>query len=358
MKPNTVYILGAGCSAACGYPLATDFCRALEKNAQVLAARANCEKLLHCTENVIRLMRAFGSPTIDRFVLEIEKRLQEQKKKVSRLDGAQHEKLECNADEQIREAKIATAALFYELESNIKSSALQQYQNFLNIVFDGDRTPKALESSQIRVMSYNYDRLFEMAFADYFGHSSPNDLYGCQWLNSGFSCCDNKVAGVVPGRFSFLKLHGTVGVWVRKRFGNAQYCQTAFATSDFMVNDDLFWPKGAEPAPKQESTPEPLIVFPHEKERAREGWTSFPYDHYVRTVWKEAMRFAAEAEQIWVIGYSFDPNDRKSSLELLHATTNQCEIVIQNPCAKEICEELKLRYKGLAPRLKPFIQPF
>jgi predicted TIM-barrel fold metal-dependent hydrolase len=65
------------------------------------------------------------------------------------------------------------------------------------------------------------------------------------------------------------------------------------------------------------------------------------------------------AKQIWVIGYSFDPNDRKAMIELLRKS--DCEIIIQNRTkegAEAICEELKPRYDDFAPRLKPFGKPF
>jgi hypothetical protein len=101
-----------------------------------------------------------------------------------------------------------------------------------------------------------------------------------------------------------------------------------------------------------------LIVFPHEKDRAREGNTKFNFDNYIRTTWDQAAKVIEDAEQIWVIGYSFDPTDRKSIFELLRKNKAGCDIVIQNPEAEKICNELKLRYSDLAPRLKPLSDKF
>jgi len=70
------------------------------------------------------------------------------------------------------------------------------------------------------------------------------------------------------------------------------------------------------------------------------------------------MQLTEEARQIWVTGYSFDPGDRKSILELLRKHRVNCEIVIQNPDAEAICDELKLRYPDLACRLKPLARSF
>jgi hypothetical protein len=58
----------------------------------------------------------------------------------------------------------------------------------------------------------------------------------------------------------------------------------------------------------------------------------------------------------WAIGYSFDPTDRKSIFELLRKSN--CEIVVQNPEAEKICNEIKLHYSDLSPRLKPLSDTF
>jgi len=119
------------------------------------------------------------------------------------------------------------------------------------------------------------------------------------------------------------------------------------------VDDSLFWPKERKASPIPKENPEPLIVFPHEKERARESKTAFRFDNYIRGTWGQAAKVIEDAEQIWAIGYSFDPTDRKSILELLWKNKTSCDIVVQNPEAEKICNELKLRYSDLAPRLKP-----
>ena len=134
---------------------------------------------------------------------------------------------------------------------------------------------------------------------------------------------------------------------------------------DFHVDDNLFWPANYKPASFRRENPEPLIVFPFEKDRARSGGTSFLFDNYARSIWGNrgqpghAQNLIQAAKQIWVIGYSFDPNDRKAMIELLRKS--DCEIIVQNITkegAEAICEELKLRYEDFAPRLKPFGKQF
>ena len=79
---------------------------------------------------------------------------------------------------------------------------------------------------------------------------------------------------------------------------------------------------------------------------------------YIRTTWDQAVKVIEDAEQIWAIGYSFDPADRKSIFELLGKNKASCDIVVQNPEAEKICNELKLHYSDLAPRLKPLSDVF
>jgi len=95
--------------------------------------------------------------------------------------------------------------------------------------------------------------------------------------------------------------------------------------------------------------------------------TSFLFDKYIRAIWGHqgqagyAEKVNQEAEQIWVIGYSFDRHDRKALIELLRKS-GDCPIFIQNRTkeeARRICdEELAPRYSDLAFRLRPIGKPF
>jgi hypothetical protein len=67
---------------------------------------------------------------------------------------------------------------------------------------------------------------------------------------------------------------------------------------------------------------------------------------------------ALKQYQVWVVGYSFDPTDRKSIFELLRKNKASCNIIVQNLEAEKICNELKLRYSDLTPRLKPLSDIF
>jgi hypothetical protein len=84
----------------------------------------------------------------------------------------------------------------------------------------------------------------------------------------------------------------------------------------------------------------------------------YPFDDYIRATWTQAAKVIEDAEQIWAIGYSFDPTDRKSIFELLRKNKANCKIVVQNPEAEKICNELKLRYSDLTSRLEPLSNEF
>ncbi len=358
MKSINLYILGAGCSANYDYPLAKDFRGTLKEYRRTLDRRPNCARLIQCVTNTVSMMERFNSPTIDRFVLQILEELGRQKRPLSPYDGIKHEKLEQSADCQIRDAKWATAALFLDREDNARKNGLQGYRDFLNIIFQGNRNPSALESTPSRVLSFNYERLYEFAFIDYFRLDSGMDCYGQAWLNSAFDFNWRKALSISPNRFCFLKLHGNAGTSVASQHGESVYECVTLDNSNLIIDDNFFWPTNRRISPRRSQNPEPLIVFPCEKDHAREGCTSFVYDTYIRTIWGGAMQFAQEAKQIWVIGYSFDPNDRKSLMELLRWNKASCEIVIWNPNAEVICNELRLFYPDLAPRLKPLARSF
>lgn len=365
MKDKIVYMLGAGCSASYGYPLAKSFRDALREYGDTLGQQPNCERLRQCVTKTVTLMEKYQSPTVDRLVLQIVEELERQRRPLGVFYTKRHNELENAEQEQILDAKRATTAFFLEREAKARKTGLQGYRDFLNIIFEGDRDPRVLRSTTRRVLSFNYDRLFEIAFADYFRLDSGVDCYGQAWLNSSLDFLDRRAVDVVPARFSFLKLHGTAGIFVAEQHGVPRYSCVALHNSNFTIDDNLFWPANRKPLSHREIA-EPLIVFPFEKDRARSGGTSFLFDSYIRAIWGQpeqqgyAEKLVQEARQIWVVGYSFDPNDRKPMIDLLRKSAGS-PIVIRNRTKEEaqgICEELGLTYGDLAPRLKPFAKPF
>jgi hypothetical protein len=363
-----VYILGAGCSANFGYPLAKCFRATLKEYADKLGQRSNCQRLRQSVDNTVKLMEQHNSRTVDRLVSKLVDEIHLQRQPLGIVVTQRHCDLDRQEREQILDAKRATVALFLERETSARRSGLQGYREFLETIFEGNRDPDVLRSTSRRVLSFNYDRLFEIAFGEFFRLKSDMSLYGQARLNSGLNLFSwGDPADVDLSRFSLLKLHGTAGIRVSEQDGQSRYGWYAnLNQSDIIVEDKLFWPETGKPSAHLRE-PEPLIAFPFEKDRARSGGTSFLFDNYLRTIWGHrgkagyAEQLIQEAKKIWVIGYSFDPHDRTALIELLRKS-GSCPIFIRSETkeeARRICEEeLSPHYDDLAPRLTPIGKPF
>jgi len=122
------------------------------------------------------------------------------------------------------------------------------------------------------------------------------------------------------------------------------------------LNDDRFFAKSANPLP-QDRDPEPLIVFPFEKNFVRSGSPNqLAFREYITAVWQQAERVLEPASEIWFIGYSFAMMDRTAVIALL-ARARQCKrLVIQNRPgeAQQICRMLAVEHPELRNMLEPY----
>jgi hypothetical protein len=110
---------------------------------------------------------------------------------------------------QIYEARIATVALFLDLERKAKRTGLPRYAKFFDELF-GNSTDwtSASKKSRCDVLTFNYDRLFEIAFLIRFRcDAGQYPLYGKTLLNSGLDFVQGTSIDFDANRFSFLKLH-------------------------------------------------------------------------------------------------------------------------------------------------------
>ncbi len=364
---KTVYILGAGCSAGApplcpGYPLASEFISTLEEFSKTLV-EDNQKRVKCCVDDTCALLRQEAAQTVDALVA----RLASEAHDFSNALTSQER--QCR-EQQIRKAKFATAALFMALESKAKETGLPRYHNFMDELF-GNATnwSQASRNSRDSVLTFNYDRLFEIAFISRFKPDTGfQNLYGKLLLNSGLNYVNGPSIDVDPGRFSFLKLHGSVGIRVRNEaYVNGPQHYTQYnglpGGQTKPLNDELFFANASNLDP-YERDPEPLIVFPHEKPFVAEGTkTLLPFRTYIQDVWKQARRLVSDAAEIWAIGYRFAPMDREDVLGLLKSAENCKRLVIQNRpgTAESICQYLKLRWlepAGLKLKPEPFPQSF
>ena len=218
-----------------------------------------------------------------------------------------------------------------------------------------------MTETDCHVLTFNYDRLFEIAFLDSFEdfNAERTFLYGEDSLNSAFFLdgdCLRVCAN--PDRFSFLKLHGSAGWWVAlKRGGGRRYRPSVPLKAMSFETIEKSIPKKCG----GRFDWEPLLAFPHQRQESQElfntrgessGYTWAPY---IDAVWQHAATLVATATEVRVIGYSFNPIDSRYMVnELLSKAT--CEkIVIQN---KVDVRNNLASYKKLRGRLDFDPSPF
>jgi len=248
-----------------------------------------------------------------------------------------------------KDATVAISAAFLSKEKIVRELGFGGYRDFLYQLFPGAQTSwLAVERSSCpHVLTFNYDQAFEMAFLSRFSDTSASSLYGQNVLNSGV---DLPGIGFEPEAFSFLKLHGSVGMWVADFCGRPQYQQNNPETTT--VADSLFF-ADPEAYPGQiRSEREPLLFFPSQKQFILSNESGFLFHQYGRVVWDRAEEVISNATEIHVIGYSFSGIDRGPILDLLGRAQDCRHLVIQSPDAENICNKLKLERRQWRDRIE------
>ena len=348
MSDTTVYILGAGCSVKYGYPLAANFVPAFESFSRSLGGEA--EKLKRAVDETVALMDEANVQTVDELVFRSHNRALNDPKHQSTQDYGVRLR-------RILKAKIATAALFLALEQRAKTETLDSYQRLILKMFPGSGDwQQRFRNTRCHLLTFNYDRLFEMALLKMFGIDADTQLlYGEDILNSGLHHCMGDSMGFKDDRFCFLKLHGSIGMRIHEENGQLRYypyLDGAKPGEKIELNDERFF---ANSLP-QDRDPEPLIVFPFEKDFVRSGSPNqLAFREYITAVWQQAERVVESASEIWFIGYSFAMMDRAAVIGLL-ARARQCKrLVIQNRPgeAEKICQMLSVEHPDLGIPLVP-----
>jgi hypothetical protein len=349
-----IFILGAGCSAAYGYPLAQNSREDLKSYGEELAPRPGCDRLRRAVADSVSLMERHGSQTIDRLVRHLHEQVNSiYPSGVMRLaaDPAirNWEAARARVDEQILDAKRVTMARFIELEHRARERVLSGYRDLLGDIFKGNRNPAALAMSKCRVLSFNYDRLFEKAFAEYFELPRGQYIYCAdpELLNSGWRGWGGPLMAeeITPDRFCFLNLHGSALAWLDRFHGEGRCIPCGIGET---VNDEFLWRNGTAASP---IPPQPFIVFPHEKEGIIQSGHTPPGAPHLKKVWSKAEQLFQSARKIRVIGYSFDRNDRPFLMERLGRCPRDCKIVIEGKEPAPIVTDLKENYPELAALL-------
>lgn len=344
-KETILIILGAGCSLK-RYPLARDMLTHLEKFGDTLA------------EDASRL-RNLVTQTVDLF-----ERLREQGTSAQTLDDlarlVHNGQLADNNvgrnrsqnNRLVEDAKAAVAALFLSREAKAMEDGLAGYRSLMNRVFSSQFGPDcrtALRKTPYRVLTFNYDRLFELAFRQHFPYDGTEAFYGPTVLNSGLHTVLPQQVEVDPNRFSFLKLHGSVGLHSYEEPGGCDHIhQIPDLKKPTPINDEEFFVGPGHGIHSNKLKPT-LIVFPHEKDYiAQYPGNHFPYRFYIPKVWAAARHFASQAKEILIVGYSCPEPDFPAWSSLIEEAKNCKQVVIWNPAAEEVCHRLRLRLPNQA----------
>jgi hypothetical protein len=349
-----VYILGAGCSRECGYPLASEVATTLRDFARECLTSADSARIKQAVEQTVALM-SDSVDTVDELVRRIDQGHYDESPGFVMGDALLERQRVRH--ERIENAVIAISALFVHLEGRVAKRGLRRYQEFLNELFPDSSShwPPTQHADSRHVITFNYDRIFEAAFRERFNFDTQQfGLYGGLGLNSGLDVVYNREVKFSEDRFSFLKLHGSVGMWAVDDLNDVchQYALPRINQPQ-EIKDEMFYQKNGADDKKPRRTVFPLLFFPHQRHFVLAQDNAYHFKAYARAVWTRAEKVISNASQIRVIGYSFSGIDRKPFLDVLRKA-NRCDrIVIQSPNnAEELCARLGSSNADLRPILE------
>ena len=341
---STLIILGAGCSFESGYPLANNSFPRLAEFRDSLGDEA--VKLRGLVSKTLDLVKEFRKQDESVETLDTLARLLHE----GRAGGETMQK----RNKLVVAAKVSVAALFLSLEREAVHKQLPGYRQLLVRVFGNNPKVgyrKSIELSRHRILTFNYDRLFELAFRQYFPDFDGTEaLYYKTVLNSGLSLVDPENLEIDLNKFSFLKLHGSTGlygfseqIYPSEKNGDVQHTHSIpDPKTPLPINDtEFFYPKNPTD-PLHSERPKPiLITFPHEKDHLEKYRRNlFPFKDYTPKIWEAAHYFASEAEEIQIIGYSCPVADTKALKGLFAAANNCRRYLIENPAPGDVCQRL------------------
>ncbi len=317
MNPVKLYILGAGCSVCGEYPLASQVTAKLLDFARTRLARENAKELQRCTLDTCRRMMEMGVETIDQLA--------------GRLNGSE--------PEVILDAKLAMSIYFLALEDAAVERALLNYTAFFEDLFrygNSELLNERVKSTPCRVITYNYDRIFERAFIEWARRIEPYneemasglDGFVTKFLNTGFG--DPHKIAFEEDCFSLLKLHGGVGQFSRTNdhgFKHIYRPQFGSSITDF-TDKNHYRPEGY-------SNDIPTLIFPADKSVKNSKPNGSSFVEYMKAFESQALAFCQQAEEIQIIGYSIQPIDYFSFKSMIAAAKDCKRIIVRNRASEE-----------------------
>ena len=324
-----VYILGAGWPVCGQYPLASQAANGLDTFSKASLKHDKAVKLRGCAERTCELLSKHGRDTIDA---------------LAKVLGDANRVA-------IKEAKIAMSVFFFGLEDDAVKLANPSYAAFFDELFRYGENPspsllERVEKTPCRVLTFNYDRLFERTFIEWAKREEPGNEEIAQILNEflNMGMGNGHDVEIKPNRFSLLKLHGGIGQFNRdgpRDLGNTSH---------------LYWPEFGQPIPPFDDeqyyqrqgykTNEPTIIFPHEKQDGDKS----SFQGYDSKVWKQARDFCKLATEIQILGYSIQSIDYFWFKSLLREVKADARIVLRNRLTEK--DKLLGKLEGIKDELK------
>jgi len=229
---------------------------------------------------------------------------------------------------------------------------LQAYKDYWHEALGGysDDWLGRFPRTRHRLLSFNYDRMPELAIRRHFprvtGDDNARDLWGPDILNTGLASY-SKYA-VTDSQFCYLKLHGSVGIEtigkneVDYGFGCSTKHYFPLGKGVQEITDSLYFKDKADEDGFPASGRVPLLAFPADKQRIEAGGEDYNLKDYVSAVRPAAEKVFANAEEIRVVGYSFQAPDKDWLLNLIRVAPQDARLILHNPAAPSICGRLKI----------------
>jgi len=313
-----VYILGAGCSVCGNYPLASQVTTKLRDFAQTQLAHEEAKELRRCVTETCEWMMKLGVETIDQLA--------------GRLNGSE--------PGVVRDAKLAMSIYFLSIEEAAVSQSLKNYSTLFEELFrygDSELLQERVKATPCRVITYNYDRLFERTFIEWAkqmdrdneGLSSGLDEFLRKHLNTGLG--DPHKLNFDPDHFTFLKIHGGVGQFNRVKDGGFKHTyRPKFGSSipDF-TDKNYYNPDGY-------ARDFHTIIFPADKIVENLSAEEDSLGEYMRELEEQTFAFCQRAEEIQIIGYSIQLIDYFSFKSMIREAKHCNRIVVRNRASEKV----------------------
>jgi hypothetical protein len=241
--------------------------------------------------------------------------------------------------EAILDAKLAMSLYFLSLEDAAVERALPNYTAFFEELFrygDSELLDKRTKSTPCRVITYNYDRLFERTFIEWVKRIEPYNKnmedgpggFVRKYLNTGIG--DPHEIEFEKDRFTLLKLHGGVGQFCRD--GDYEFKHTyrpKFGSSiPDLIDKNHYKPEGY-------SGDIPTLILPADKGIQSRNPNGSSFVEYMETLETQALEFCRQAVEIQIIGYSIQQIDYFSFKAMIAKAKHCKRIVIRNRASEE-----------------------